>query len=140
MGIFFDSIKYAISFVISFSTYNLFSKLHKFSNGTFWMFLLIWKINFLICLNDEFNLTYKVAEITYIERDDESFEYEIKPNYSVIGLLDSKDFQGIPGLDIDLKKRSYVRKNVIPVFISERAPAKNREDLLKNAPLLSQKK
>ena len=82
-----------------------------------------------ICLNDEFNLTYKVAEITYIERDDESFEYEIKPNYSVIGLLDSKDFQGIPGLDMDLRKESYVRKNVIPVFISERAPAKNREDL-----------
>ena len=82
-----------------------------------------------ICINDEFNLTYKVAEITYTEREDESFEYEIKPNYSVISLLDSKDFQGIPGLDMDLKKEVYVRKNVIPVFISERSPAKNREDL-----------
>lgn len=30
---------------------------------------------------------------------------------------------------MDLKKKSYVRKNVIPVFISERTPAKNREDL-----------
>lgn len=84
-----------------------------------------------ICLIDDFNLTYKVAEITYTEREDESFEYEIKPIYSVIGLLDSKDFQGIPGLDMDLKKESYVRKNVIPVFVSERAPAKNREDLWK---------
>lgn len=43
--------------------------------------------------------------------------------------MDTKDFQGIPGLDLDLKKKSYTRENVIPVFISERAPAKNREDL-----------
>lgn len=82
-----------------------------------------------ICLKDDYNFTYKVAEIVYTEREDESFVYEICPNYSVIGLLDSKDFQGIPGLDMDLKKKSYVRKNVIPVFISERTPAKNREDL-----------
>ena len=82
-----------------------------------------------ICLNDEYNLTYKVADITYTEREDESFVYEIKPNYSVISLLNSKDFQGIPGLDMDLKKESYKRENVIPVFISERTPARNREDL-----------
>lgn len=82
-----------------------------------------------ICLNDEYNFTYKVAEIIYTEREDESFVYEIKPNYSVISLLNTKDFQGIPGLDLDLKKKSYIRENVIPVFISERAPGKNREDL-----------
>ena len=82
-----------------------------------------------ICLKDEYNLTYKVADITYTEREDESFIYEIKPNYSVIGLLDTKDFQGIPGLDLDLKKESYIRENIIPVFISERTPGKNREDL-----------
>ena len=84
-----------------------------------------------ICLKDEYNLIYKVAEITYIEREDESFVYEIKPVYSVIELLDVKDFQGIPGLDLDLKKKSYIRENITPVFISERAPAKNREDLWK---------
>lgn len=84
-----------------------------------------------ICLNDEYNLTYKVAEIIYTEREDESYVYEIKPNYSVISLLTTKDFQGIPGLDLDLKKKSYIRENVIPVFISERAPGKNREDLWK---------
>lgn len=82
-----------------------------------------------ICLNDDYNFTYKVAEITYTEREDESFVYEIRPNYSVISLLDSKDFQGIPGLDMDLRKDSYIRENIIPVFISERAPGKNREDL-----------
>ena len=84
-----------------------------------------------ICLKDEYKFIYKIAEITYTEREDESFIYEIKPNYSVIGLLESKDFQGIPGLNLDLKKESYVRENIIPVFISERAPGKNREDLWK---------
>lgn len=82
-----------------------------------------------ICVRDKYNLTYKVAEIKYTEREDESFIYEIRPNYSVISLLDSNDFQGIPGLDLDLKKESYFRENVIPVFISERTPGKNREDL-----------
>lgn len=82
-----------------------------------------------ICLNDDYKITYKVAEIIYTEREDESFLYEIRPNYSVINLLDTKDFQGIPGLDLELKKNSYVRENVIPVFISERAPARNRENL-----------
>ena len=56
-----------------------------------------------ICLKDDYNLTYKVADISYTEREDESFVYEIKPDYSVINLLDTKDFQGIPGLDLDLK-------------------------------------
>lgn len=82
-----------------------------------------------ICLNDEYNFTYKVAEIIYTEREDESFVYEIRPNYSVIDLLNTKDFQGIPGLDIDLRRESYIRENIVPVFISERAPGKNREDL-----------
>ena len=82
-----------------------------------------------ICLKDEYNLIYKVADIKYTEHEDESFVYEIKPDYSVISLLNTKDFQGIPGLDLTLKKSKYIRKNVIPVFISERAPGKNREDL-----------
>lgn len=82
-----------------------------------------------ICLKDEYNLIYKVALISYTEREDESFLYEIEPNYSVINLLDTKNFQGIPGLDIELRKKTYIRENIIPVFISERAPGKNREDL-----------
>ena len=82
-----------------------------------------------ICLKDEYEFVYKVADIVYTEREDESFAYEIRPNYSVIDLLKTEDFQGIPGLDLDLKKEVYIRENVIPVFISERAPGKNREDL-----------
>lgn len=84
-----------------------------------------------ICLNDEYNFTYKVAEITYREKEDESFIYEIKPNYSVIDLLTAADFQGIPGLDLEQRKKNYIRNNITPVFISERTPGSNREDLWK---------
>ena len=70
-----------------------------------------------------------IVEIEYTEREDESFFYKITPNYSVISLLSEKDFQGIPGLNLDLKKESYIRENIVPVFISERTPGENREDL-----------
>lgn len=84
-----------------------------------------------ICLDDEYDFTYCIADIRYTERDDESFCYEIAPNYSVIELLTDKYFQGIPGLDLGLKKKKYVRENIVPVFISERTPGENREDLWK---------
>ena len=82
-----------------------------------------------VCLDDEYGFTYCIAEIRYTEREDESFRYEISPHYSVIGLLTERDFQGIPGLDLSLRKKTYVRENIVPVFISERSPGENREDL-----------
>lgn len=84
-----------------------------------------------ICLTDDYNLTYKVAEIIYTEREDGNFVYVIRPNYSVMDLIEPNIFQGIPGLDLDLKKESYIRENIVPVFISERTPGENREDLQK---------
>ncbi len=82
-----------------------------------------------ICMDDEFDFTYCIAKIRYIESEDESYRYEITPNYSVISLLSEKQFQGIPGLDLSLRKKTYIRENVVPVFISERSPGENREDL-----------
>lgn len=43
-----------------------------------------------------------------------------------MNLLDVDIFQGIPGIDLDLKKEKYIRDNVIPSFISERFPSQNR--------------
>ena len=83
----------------------------------------------LICLRDDLDIEYKVAKIVYTEREDESFTYVFTPYYDVIDLLSPSVFQGIPGLNLDLRKPEYVRENTIPVFISERAPNKNREDL-----------
>jgi predicted DNA-binding protein (UPF0251 family)/uncharacterized protein (UPF0297 family) len=82
-----------------------------------------------ICLKDQFDFEYKIAKIEYTEYEDESFNYVFTPNYSVIDLLSTDLFQGIPGLDLSLRKERYVRENIIPVFISERSPGKNREDL-----------
>jgi hypothetical protein len=82
-----------------------------------------------ICLDDEYGFTYCISEIEYCERDDESYFYTFIPNYSVIELLASDIFQGIPGLDMDQKKDKYIRENITPVFISERTPVKNHENL-----------
>lgn len=84
-----------------------------------------------ICLDDELGLTYRLCEVDYIVREDESFTWKFRPNYSVISLLSTELFQGIPGLDLEQQKSEYVRENMTPVFISERSPSKNREDLWK---------
>lgn len=82
-----------------------------------------------ICIDDGYKFTYHVAEIKYVEREDGEYYYEITPDYSVIELLSAEYFQGIPGINLDLKKKSYIRKNIVPIFISERTPGENREDL-----------
>lgn len=85
-----------------------------------------------ICLEDpETGIEYHLARIEYREREDETFSYAIEPNYSVIDLLSPPLFQGIPGLNLDLRRERYVRENRTPVFISERTPAENREDVRK---------
>ena len=82
-----------------------------------------------ICLKDDLDFEYRIAEIEYRVWENEEFEYIFRPDYSVISLLDSSLFQGIPGIDISLEKEEYVRKNIVPTFISERSPSPNREGL-----------
>lgn len=84
----------------------------------------------IICIDDPTGKQYRVSKIQYLVREDDSFEYIFTPDYSVIDSLPkSAGFQGIPGLDLTLRKSQYIRKDRIPVFISERSPQKNREDL-----------
>lgn len=85
----------------------------------------------LICLKDDFGIEYVVCKIEYKVWESEEFEYRFVPVYPVIDLLDSNIFQGIPGIDLDKRKPEYVRKNIVPTFISERAPSNNREELWK---------
>lgn len=87
------------------------------------------KVEGLICLKDDLGIEYKVSRIEYIIWENGEFEYRFIPNYQIIDLLDSSVFQGIPGLDLSLRQNIYIRRNRIPVFISERTPAANREDL-----------
>ena len=81
-----------------------------------------------ICVFDKNKLLYAICEIDYLLNEDETFKYTFKPNYSVIELLKSDVFQGIPGLNLDLKKDEYIRENIVPTFISERVPPKSREN------------
>ncbi len=83
----------------------------------------------MICVRDAYDFEYALAKIEYTEREDSSYFYEFTPNYAVMDLLPSSIFQGIPGLNLDLRKKHYVRENMVPVFISERTPGENREDL-----------
>lgn len=78
---------------------------------------------------EEGAIVYYVCKLSYTIFEDESFEFVFTPNYFVIDLAPTSIFQGIPGLNLDYRKEKYVRKNVMPTFISERVPQKNREDL-----------
>lgn len=82
----------------------------------------------LICVKNKLNIEFVVCKIEYILYEDETFKYIFTPYYDVIDLLDSSIFQGIPGIDVDLRKEKYVRDNIIPTFISERVPTENREN------------
>ena len=86
-------------------------------------------VNALICLKDDLGLEYVVSEIEYELWENDVYEYRFRPNYSVIELLDSSVFQGIPGLDLELHRKEYVRRNSVPTFVAERSPSSNREDL-----------
>ena len=70
-----------------------------------------------------------VAQIDYQEFDEENFQYVISPYWEIIDELPASVFQGIPGIDMDLRLEHYYRVNYIPTFIAERTPSKNREDL-----------
>lgn len=77
----------------------------------------------------ELMLDYRVADIDYTEWEDGTFEYRFTPDYEVMGMVPGELFQGIPGLNLDLRLPEYVRRNRLPVFISERTPSESREDV-----------
>ena len=70
-----------------------------------------------------------VAQIDYQEFDEENFQYVISPYWEIIDGLPSSVFQGIPGIDMELRLERYYRANYIPTFIAERTPSECREDL-----------
>ena len=70
-----------------------------------------------------------VAQIDYQEFDEENFQYVISPYWEIVDGLPASVFQGIPGIDMNLRLEAYYRVNYIPTFIAERTPSENREDL-----------
>lgn len=70
-----------------------------------------------------------VAQIDYQEFDEENFQYVIHPYWEIVDGLPTSVFQGIPGIDMELRLEQYYRVNYIPTFIAERTPSESREDL-----------
>lgn len=70
-----------------------------------------------------------VGKIEYMHFDDESYQYIITPFWDIIEGLPNFVFAGIPGINMEMRLPSYYRVNYEPVFITERTPSKNREDL-----------
>ena len=70
-----------------------------------------------------------VGQIDYQEFDEENFQYVISPYWEIVDGIPASIFQGIPGIDMDLRLPHYYRANYIPTFIAERTPSENREDL-----------
>lgn len=72
---------------------------------------------------------YSVGKIEYQIFFNEEYQYIFTPYWDVIDGLGADVFQGIPGIKMELRLEKYYRVNMQPVFITERSPSKNREDL-----------
>ena len=83
----------------------------------------------IIKVYDRYNRNYNVGEITYEKFDDQNFQYIIKPYWKFIDQIPQGLFQGIPGINMDLKREAYYRVNMTPTFISMRTPSESRENV-----------
>ena len=82
-----------------------------------------------IVWDDEFGIQYRICRLDYEEWGDGSFEYRFSPDYHILDMLPMDTVGGIPGLDLSLRRDVYVRRNMEPVFMTERSPSRNRVDV-----------
>lgn len=82
-----------------------------------------------IVWDDEFGIQYRICRLDYEEWEDGSFEYRFSPDYHILDMLPMDTVGGIPGLDLGLRRDVYVRRNMEPVFMTERSPSRNRVDV-----------
>ena len=85
-------------------------------------------VSAVITYTDDYGVVYRICRLDQTDCENGDFTYEFRPCYEVIDLL-PEEFEGIPGLDLDLRREVYVRENRIPVFIAERTPPRNRENI-----------
>ena len=72
---------------------------------------------------------YNVAEVAFERYDDQNFQYVFSPYWKLIEFLPREVFEGIPGIDMDIRKEHYYRVNMTPSFISKRTPSSTRENV-----------
>ncbi len=83
----------------------------------------------IIKVYDRYNRNYSVGEVVLERFDDQNFQYIIKPYWQFIDQIPHGLFQGIPGIDMDLRREAYYRVNMTPTFISMRTPSESRENV-----------
>lgn len=83
----------------------------------------------IIKATDKSNHQYNIGEVSYERFDDQNFQYVFRPYWKLIEHLPKEVFDGIPGIDMDIRKEEYYRVNITPSFISKRTPSESREDL-----------
>lgn len=83
----------------------------------------------IIKVYDRYNRNYSVGEVIFERFDDQNFQYIIKPYWQFIDQIPYGLFQGIPGIDMDLRRDAYYRVNMTPTFISMRTPSESRENV-----------
>lgn len=72
-------------------------------------------------------IIFRLASLTQ-EINSNGYKFSFVPNYQVIEIIPTKIFTGIQGLNLDLKRKQYIR-NEIPVFLQERIPPRNRVNI-----------
>ena len=83
----------------------------------------------IIKVYDRNNNRYSVGEIVFERYDDQNYQYIIKPYWNLIKSIPNGIFQGIPGIDMDLRYDTYYRVNMTPEIISMRTPSESRENV-----------
>ena len=78
---------------------------------------------------DKVGNKYNVGEVTYEQFDNQNFQYVFHPYWKLIEFLPKDVFDGIPGIDMSVKKECYYRVNMTPSFIKKRTPSKSRENI-----------
>ena len=83
----------------------------------------------LIKVYDRYNRNYNVGEIIFERFDEQNYQYIIKPYWQFIDQIPYGLFQGIPGINMELRREAYYRVNMTPTFISMRTPSESRENV-----------
>ena len=78
---------------------------------------------------DRYNSVFTVGEVSYQRFDDQNFQYVFIPYWDYIESVPDYIFNGIPGIDLDIRKEKYYRVNMTPSFIENRTPGPSRADL-----------
>lgn len=82
-----------------------------------------------IAWDDSLGVQYRICRLDLYEEDDGSYEYVFIPDYQVLDMLDMGIVGGIPGIDLDFRREEYHRPDMVPVFVEERSPSRNRVDV-----------